>query len=700
MANVEQMQELTFKLGIDPGDIVDEGQNSYEAAAYDNFIRVYIDRDFTVKAAYNTEFDPDSMQLTISPTTGVRSPLSASKQWGHAHQYFIVQYYDAETGAKLDKPLVTIFTVKAALESPKVEFIRNEDGTARLAWNAIEDAHEYWVYVTHGEGSQSEGMRINSTDDATKPEYLFDGDELTMRGTDITFMNTFFYDPKEGKEIIVFAVNGNGEFSAAGNPIRVDSINRFLPYFTAPEHGNSRAVVTNIHELDPYTFIQMCDTSVTMYPVTFDIEHAEIMDVQERFNLDKETIVLYIPGRVDGTLITAPYYVREWDDETLIEELIELVIRTENAKLSGAGLISSPTLEIGNPNDIITADTNITLLPEMPAIYASSALSEYLAINMLSNTVNIDIGEFFEAYNVDALLDAFFEALYQNPLILGVSGLETVPGTTILRVHYEQDQEELFRKQEEIIAEVARIVNEVITPDMTDLEKQIALNNYLCETSVYDYDALEVAMANDMILPDNSFRDSFTPYGVLINKVGVCASYAAAFHLLAEAAGLESIVVTGYLSGYLPHAWNRTNIDGEWLTLDVTNNGNPGLINMLLNLPDDAAATMLVEDDRYILDRRLGEFTASTGDIEYYRLTGKYFDRDEIAKELAAEFTANGRVSLRTDYNLSESELWAIVEEMLEYIDDYDVLMLLMESYFINSWGVIYIGDEAGLMLE
>jgi transglutaminase-like putative cysteine protease len=309
---------------------------------------------------------------------------------------------------------------------------------------------------------------------------------------------------------------------------------------------------------------------------------------------------------------------------------------------------------------------------------------------MLSNVSDIDISPFNEGFNVDILLDAFYEAYYQNPLILGVAGLETIPGTTYLRIYYEQDQAELARKQEEIIAEVARIIDEIITPGMSDLEKQIAINDYLCETAVYDYDALDNAVANDM-QPDISFRDSFTPYGVLIKRVGVCASYASAYKLLANAAGLDCVVVTGYLNGYLPHAWNRVKIGNDWLTIDVTNNGNPGLLNILLNLPDAVAAPILLEDDLYILNNRFGEFTAASGENEYYRYTGRYFAKDEIASELAAAYSADGSVTLRTDYDLSENELSQILVEMVGLIDDRATLTRLRNARVMNAWGVIYI---------
>ena len=48
----------------------------------------------------------------------------------------------------------------------------------------------------------------------------------------------------------------------------------------------------------------------------------------------------------------------------------------------------------------------------------------------------------------------------------------------------------------------------------------MAINQYLCDTAEYDMDALENAEENDFAGVDAKFNDSFTPYGVLLNKTG------------------------------------------------------------------------------------------------------------------------------------------------------------------------------------
>ncbi|MDR3360844.1 MAG: hypothetical protein LBO20_09440 [Bifidobacteriaceae bacterium] len=65
------------------------------------------------------------------------------------------------------------------------------------------------------------------------------------------------------------------------------------------------------------------------------------------------------------------------------------------------------------------------------------------------------------------------------------------------------------------------------------------------------------------------FPDNQNAYGVLVGGKGVCASYAQAYKALADAAGIEAVVVLGVdLGSAEGHAWNKARIDGDWLIVD------------------------------------------------------------------------------------------------------------------------------------
>ena len=119
---------------------------------------------------------------------------------------------------------------------------------------------------------------------------------------------------------------------------------------------------------------------------------------------------------------------------------------------------------------------------------------------------------------------------------------------------------------DEVIYAVNNFINNYITPNMTDLEKEIQIIKYLVETVSYDVDEL----SNE----DHFINDSYKAYGALVNHKAVCSGYAKAFDLIAKMCGLSTTVVTGEAinsaSQNGPHAWNQIYLDGEWYNVDVT----------------------------------------------------------------------------------------------------------------------------------
>lgn len=54
-------------------------------------------------------------------------------------------------------------------------------------------------------------------------------------------------------------------------------------------------------------------------------------------------------------------------------------------------------------------------------------------------------------------------------------------------------------------------------------------------------------------------------YGNLVDKRGVCGSFASSFHLLTRLIGMNSLFI---LNPSLNHAWNYVQIDGKWYRFD------------------------------------------------------------------------------------------------------------------------------------
>lgn len=93
---------------------------------------------------------------------------------------------------------------------------------------------------------------------------------------------------------------------------------------------------------------------------------------------------------------------------------------------------------------------------------------------------------------------------------------------------------------------------------MTDLEKAIALHDYLAVNCEYDY---------ENYLSGSIPQTSFSAYGVLVNRTAVCQGYALAYMLLLNKVGIKSYMVT---SDAMNHAWNLIELDGKYYQVDVT----------------------------------------------------------------------------------------------------------------------------------
>ena len=705
--------------GIGRGDSL-EIQISFDPEAlgmenYTEIVGVYQDAELTQRIGTHFNWDKETGKIEITPpkspvlgisTVGLPDAGAAEyhlfdkgeqKDWGNLGKMYLAQYVDLGTGEKLEKPLVTVVTVEGELAgAPEVKFVQTEDGRAAFQWNAVAGAEKYYVVKADYDAQSGyvgnmvvvaetaePGWQAETTDNILINEdfraYAVSEDDwldeamteyYTEKGytqADIPVQKEALYDVQYG--VIAVAADGT---SMVSNFYDQAQIAAQLPYMAAIHKGDDdfSNYADSIMAAPSHRWIVMCNgvTSQRIIDYDFDQAQEETETWGEYENEDmsdlqlKEVNLVKIPYRIEGTPFTGVMKIESYDPATLQADLQALKDRQDGLRNKTGSVdvtVKKNAEDAGAPQDEPVAETGL-------AVTANSALSEYLAYNMLAGVEVIDLSAFKESSDEDYLIDAWMEALYQNPMILGVEDAFISNDGTAMLVVYQDEAQQRTQKQQEISQEVTRVIDEIITDGMTDAEKEIAINNYLCDTAEYDMAALENAEKYDYVKTDPEFNDSFTPYGVLVNKLGVCASYARAFKLLADEAGLNSIVVTGYLEGSLSHAWNKVNIGGEWQIIDVTNNDNELLFNAILNLPDYASDKVLTEDTRFVMDKNIQNYAASSTDEEYYRLAGKYFDMDQIAQELAEALMADGQAMMRTDYDLDDAQFQKLAQNVME----------------------------------
>lgn len=178
----------------------------------------------------------------------------------------------------------------------------------------------------------------------------------------------------------------------------------------------------------------------------------------------------------------------------------------------------------------------------------------------------------YEAYLLDNPECFYLKTKYElnEAKFLNVTKLE-------LKVDYTLSKTILSEKIQELNKKVEQIISKVITPNMTDFEKEVALHDYLIENvNYYDYTDIDE-------IP--SIKHS--AYGALIEKEAVCDGISKAYSILLNKCGIENVVVTGKMD--VRHAWNKVKLDDEWYNTDVTSDAcgkEIALSHVYFNLTD------------------------------------------------------------------------------------------------------------------
>ena len=161
----------------------------------------------------------------------------------------------------------------------------------------------------------------------------------------------------------------------------------------------------------------------------------------------------------------------------------------------------------------------------------------------------------------------------------GMSGA-TNPGTLVLG--YDLPVADLVRIKQETRQLVKEALSELNLKGKSDLEKIIAVNDYLCDYSEYPPQDLSKYPG---ILGGYS-AESHTAYGLFKEHSSVCDGYGRACQLLLSESGVECINIWGDTPGG-GHAWNMVRYDGAWYHMDVCWNDGGGIREQFLLVSDD-----------------------------------------------------------------------------------------------------------------
>ena len=259
------------------------------------------------------------------------------------------------------------------------------------------------------------------------------------------------------------------------------------------------------------------------------------------------------------------------------EILIENMVRSGAVPADKA--FSQKLVRYNNPNSIEAVSAGTPAIPRptaydrvyymiLDALYSQEDCV-YLPITAYTDTA----GEVFEIVE---------KCVWDNPEILYYAGC-TYSSSGKLTFQYNRSKDISKNHSELLLRKLDSILDQIIQPDMSDYEKELAIHDYIINNCDYDlagYEAGEIP------------TESFNAYGALCLETAVCEGYAEAAKLLLDRTGVDCYIVTGS-SRNVGHAWNIVKVNGEYYQLDVTwddpvmQDGSRALNYHYFNLTDD-----------------------------------------------------------------------------------------------------------------
>ena len=223
------------------------------------------------------------------------------------------------------------------------------------------------------------------------------------------------------------------------------------------------------------------------------------------------------------------------------------------------------------------------------------AISDYNEKDMQEIVDKIDEGQRFVILNrmsksdFNHLIDVLYDAPELFWLDLEYHAL-SIGDVSVLFLKEKYD--DIDAKRAEIDRTVDAKLEQIITDDMSEYDKVLAIHDWICSSVSYK------TVKNDA---DQDI------YGAFILNQAVCAGYAKAFSYALDKVGIESQVISGDSINKngesVAHAWNLVYIDDGWYHFDTTPRKDKSDFFLITDAELDAYSK--AHNNTHIFDRSL-----------------------------------------------------------------------------------------------
>ncbi|MBQ8968097.1 transglutaminase domain-containing protein [Ruminococcus sp.] len=133
--------------------------------------------------------------------------------------------------------------------------------------------------------------------------------------------------------------------------------------------------------------------------------------------------------------------------------------------------------------------------------------------------------------------------------------------TPISEAYLSGDTAALDEVQREILDRAGKVIDEVITEDMSDYDKELAIHDYIVRNVTYD--------KGELSLFGEAGEHAADPLGALRDGECICRGYTTTFRMFMDMLGIPCRSVHASAEGR-EHAWNIVQLSGHWYYVDVT----------------------------------------------------------------------------------------------------------------------------------
>ena len=244
-------------------------------------------------------------------------------------------------------------------------------------------------------------------------------------------------------------------------------------------------------------------------------------------------------------------------------------------------VIFAASADIGNPTSkptfIQTAAEATTTTPAVVSNKIKTKVSTvaqyernlYLGLKNQEDKIQFSIEGYNKTkYNFDNI-NKIFEK--EPTIAYGYTGMNgsityTSDGKAVMKIKflYSASKDKRKKMKADTEKKATAILKKIIKPEMTDLQKEKVIHDYIVNHTAYDY--------NNYIKGTIPMED-YTDYGALVKGKAVCDGYAKAMFRLLNKAGVKCLYIVGTANdknGSFDHAWNKVKINGKYYNVDAT----------------------------------------------------------------------------------------------------------------------------------